>query len=109
MQAEQVLKSSILDIVFDGRNKEYGAYELRKHYNNRLLLSLGGTAILTGSLFVIFLLVNQGSSQQKQVMYVKDVQLESVVEEKKAEIPPPPPPPAAAPQKVEVTKFTPPR
>jgi len=109
MQAEQVLKSSVLDIVFDGRNKEYGAYELRKHYNSRLLLSLGGTSILTGALFAIFFLVKQGGPQQKQVMYVKDVQLESVVEEKRAEVPPPPPPPAAAPQKVEVTKFTPPR
>ena len=59
MQAEQVLKSSVLDIVFDGRNKEYGAYELRKHYNNRLLLSLGGTSFVTGALFAIFFLVKQ--------------------------------------------------
>lgn len=109
MTPDKVLRSSVLDIIFDGRNKEYGAYELRKHYNNRLLLSLGGTSIVTGSLFAIFFLINQGSGQQKQVMYVKDVQLESVVEEKKTELPPPPPPPAAAPQKVEVTKFTPPR
>ncbi|HVU53822.1 MAG TPA: TonB family protein [Puia sp.] len=109
MEADKVLHSHILDILFDGRNKEYGAYELRKHYNNRLLLSLGGTSVLTGALFVIFFLAQHGSPQQKQVMYVKDVQLESVAEEKKAEVPPPPPPPAAAPQKVEVTKFTPPR
>lgn len=109
MQADQIPYSSILDIVFDGRNKEYGAYELRKHYNSRLLLSLGGTAFVTAMLFVAFFLTQQGSSQPKQVMYVKDVQLETVVEEKKTEVPPPPPPPAAAPQKVEVTKFTPPR
>ena len=109
MQSDQVLRSSVLDIVFEGRNKEYGAYELRKHYNKRLLLSLGGTSIVTGALFAIFFLVKQGSSRQKPVMYVKDVQLESVVEEKKTEVLPPPPPPAAAPQKVEVTKFTPPR
>jgi protein TonB len=109
MQPDQVLRSNILDIIFDGRNKEYGAYELRKHYNNRLLLSLGFTSVLTGSLFALVFLTNQGNTQQKQVMYVKDIQLETVIEEKKAEVLPPPPPPAAAPQKVEVTKFTPPR
>jgi protein TonB len=108
MQADQILRSSTLDIIFDGRNKAYGAYELRKHYNFRLLLSLGGMSLVTGSLFVIFLLTQNGAVPQKQVMYVKDVQLESVVEEKKAEMAPPPPPAAAA-QKVEVTKFTPPR
>jgi protein TonB len=108
MQANEVLRSSVLDIIFDGRNKEYGAYQLRKHYNGRLLLSLGGTVLLTGVLFVIFFLTRDGSHQEKQVMYVKDVQLESVVEEKKAELPPPPPP-AAAPQKMEITKFTPTR
>jgi len=109
MQPDQVLRSNILDIIFDGRNKEYGAYELRKHYNNRLLLSLGFTSVLTGSLFALVFLTNQGNTQQKQVMYVKDIQLETVIEEKKADVLPPPPPPAAAPQKVEVTKFTPPR
>jgi protein TonB len=109
MQADQVLKSSVLDIVFDGRNKEYGAYELRKHYNNRLLLSIGGTYMLTGALFLLFFLTKHGTTRQKEVMYVKDVQLESVIEEKKTEVPPPPPPPALAPQKIEVTKFTPPR
>ena len=30
MTSEQILKSDMLDILFDGRNKAYGAYELRK-------------------------------------------------------------------------------
>ena len=29
MDANQILKSDILDIIFDGKNKEYGAYDLR--------------------------------------------------------------------------------
>lgn len=36
MEAQRILQSSLLDILFDGRNQSYGAYELRKHYNNRL-------------------------------------------------------------------------
>ncbi len=41
MKAELILKSEVLDILFDNRNKAYGAYNLRKFYDNRLLKSLG--------------------------------------------------------------------
>jgi protein TonB len=41
MQASQIPGSDILDIVFDGRNKDYGAYPLRKFYPGRLGLSMG--------------------------------------------------------------------
>jgi outer membrane transport energization protein TonB (TC 2.C.1.1.1) len=36
MDATKLLQADILDIVFDGRNKAYGAYELRRAYNKRL-------------------------------------------------------------------------
>ena len=35
------MKADILDIIFEKRNKEYGAYTLRKFYPNRLKLALG--------------------------------------------------------------------
>jgi protein TonB len=45
MEANQILQSDILDILFDGKNKLYGAYNLRKTYNRRistaLLITLG--------------------------------------------------------------------
>ena len=37
------MNSDVLDIVFEKRNKLYGAYTLRKFYNNRLIKSLGVT------------------------------------------------------------------
>ena len=43
MQPQNILTANILDILFDGRNKEYGAYDLRKNYNKRLVKSLGCT------------------------------------------------------------------
>jgi len=109
MEADKILQSNVLDIVFDGRNKEYGAYELRKHYNRRLLLAMLAMVVVTSSAFGVFFLGQKGQVK-KEVMLVRDVQLESVTEEKKNEpAPPPPPPPQAPPQKVQVTKFTPPR
>jgi protein TonB len=34
-------KASLLELVFEGRNKSYGAYELRRDYSNRMGLALG--------------------------------------------------------------------
>ncbi len=41
MKTELILNSDILDIIFENRNKAYGAYNLRKFYDNRLIKSLG--------------------------------------------------------------------
>jgi len=112
MEAGKILKSDLLDIIFDKRNKEYGAYQLRKGYNMRLFWSLVSVAAITGSLFAADYIVRHfggGGRAQKQMMSVVDVQLEEVREEKKVEPLPPPPPPKAMIQKIEITRFTPPR
>ena len=36
MDVNKILSTDLLDLVFEGRNKEYGAYELRSNYNKRL-------------------------------------------------------------------------
>ena len=46
MKAENILKSDVLDIIFQNKNKEYGAYQLRKYYPNRLKKSIGITFLL---------------------------------------------------------------
>jgi protein TonB len=110
MDANKIMNSDLLDIVFDHRNKEYGAYQLRKSYNKRLLMSLGGIALITGSLFAATYVVKHiGGGGSRQALLVTDVQLEEVREEKKDEPLPPPPPPKAVMQKIEITRFTPPR
>lgn len=48
MNSTTILQSNILDIIFENRNKEYGAYRLRKFYNNRL-----GKALLIMMSFVV--------------------------------------------------------
>lgn len=40
MNASTILHAHLLDIIFENRNKDYGAYELRKSYNHRILLAL---------------------------------------------------------------------
>jgi len=40
MEPNKILSANILDLVFDGRNKEYGAYELRVTYPQRIKRSM---------------------------------------------------------------------
>jgi len=46
MKPENILKSNILDLIFENRNKDYGAYELRKNYQSRMYRALGITALV---------------------------------------------------------------
>jgi periplasmic protein TonB len=46
MKTDAILKADVLDIIFENRNKSYGAYSLRKFYNNRLYKALGLMGLL---------------------------------------------------------------
>ncbi len=50
MKGEAILKSDLLDLLFDQKNKAYGAYQLRKGYRSRLLQSIG---IMTGTVIIL--------------------------------------------------------
>lgn len=109
MEANKILQASLIDVIFDGRNKAYGAYELRRHSNLRLLWGLMGVAVITGGLFGADYLLRQSPKPVKQPFMVVDVQLEEVKEAQHNEPPPPPPPPREVAAKVQITRFTPPR
>jgi len=109
MDINKILSADILDIVFEGRNKEYGAYELRKTYRKRLIAAILG---MIGVCLLIFIGVALASFVKKDKpvqMLVQDVQLADVKQEEKKPEPPPPPPPKQEPPKIEITKFTPPK
>ena len=56
MTSETILKTDVLDIVFEKRNKLYGAYPLRKFYKNRLFgaltITIGAATILSAFTFI---------------------------------------------------------
>lgn len=111
MEINKILSADVLDIIFEGRNKEYGAYQLRKTYNKRLMTALIVTAAIIVLSFGGYILSNLFNSDgEKKDMVVQDVQLEEIKQEEKKEEPPPPPPPKPPePPKVEMAKFTPPK
>lgn len=55
-----IQKASLLDLLFEQRNKQYGAYVLRKYYANRLYLALGLT--LTAVFGIFFIAGRMGGS-----------------------------------------------
>ncbi len=108
MEANKILNSEFLDILFEGRNKEYGAYELRKSYNKRMARSIIIMLTICLLIFVISVVAKTIRDKAPKQMVVQDVQLEDIKQPKETP-PPPPPPPPKEPPKVEVTKFTPPK
>lgn len=61
MTSHEILKADVLDILFDNRNKMYGAYELRKQYNKRLGIALG--MMLSVVLCMVFLFAPSGEDR----------------------------------------------
>jgi periplasmic protein TonB len=109
MDANKILSADILDLVFEGRNKDYGAYELRKTYNKRII----GALVITGSVALLALIGSILAStlkSHKEDLDIKEVTIQNIKqEEEKPEPPPPPPPKPPDPPKIEMTKFTPPK
>ena len=108
MEPNKIMNADFLDILFEGKNKDYGAYELRKTYNKRIVISVTSMAMVCLSLFLTQILAND-SSKDKNLIPVTEVKLDNVTlpEEKEPELPPVQPP-KADPVKVEVAQFTPP-
>jgi len=62
MKPEMILQSDMLDILFEGRNKDYGAYNLRRIYNSHLLKSMG-VVLLLGITFSVLQSNHWGSKK----------------------------------------------
>lgn len=94
-------------LVFAGRNKEYGAYVLRRDYVKQLMMAVAGSVILVGLAISTPMIAAafKGEEKVEDAVKIVDVNLELFEEEKKEEPPPPPvePPP---PPKIETVQFT---
>lgn len=103
METNKILDADILDLLFDGRNKDYGAYDLRKHYNGRLGRAIVVTGGVVAAVFC-FSFVGKGKHVAAPLMIVDTVTLAAVHEPTPP--PPPPPPVVPKPQPVATRIFT---
>jgi protein TonB len=61
MTNNEILQADLLDIIFENRNKEYGAYALRTGYDRRLLTAIGAAM----STILLFILINVLNKKDK--------------------------------------------
>jgi protein TonB len=111
MSKLDILKKDWIDIVFAGRNKEYGAYQLRKENvkNTNKAIIIGGLlfSLAIASPIIIKYLQGFAPGDIKKKEKLTEVVLATPppVDEK---APPPPPPVEPPPPKVDQVKFPPP-
>jgi periplasmic protein TonB len=98
MTNSEILKANLLDIVFENRNKDYGAYALRKGYNSRLLIAIGaGLSVML--LFVFISTTGKGKNSSRPVINTKEGIVIKTIEMPKEKIKEPEKPKEAAKQK----------
>ncbi len=96
------------EIVFENRNKQYGAYDLRNSYRKVLTRSfIGGTVlflVLALTPFVILKIqeMNAEAKQEVDANLIEIIQEDVIIEQPKEKEPPPPPPPPKEEPKQEV-------
>lgn len=113
MDNAQISKASLNDIVFEGRNKAYGAYVLRRLYQRHVTRAL----IIATALFLLliaFPLISQFLKDRLPKEPAKNLKENVLMDAPPLDDtkpPPPPPPPEAPPPpppKLTTIKFTPP-
>ncbi|MBX3257828.1 MAG: energy transducer TonB [Chitinophagaceae bacterium] len=91
MEKNKILSASFMDILFEGRNKSYGAYELRQKYGSRLSSAIIGTIALA-SLIVLASFVSGRFNKQGIAgpLKIDSVKLVDFINDPPVVEPPPP-------------------
>ncbi|WP_300564847.1 energy transducer TonB [Flavobacterium sp.] len=100
-----LLKPQWLDLVFEGRNKKYGAYELRKENPKTSIKALLGGAIVFALAIGLPLLLDMIPSDEAKNTLDEKVVLVNIEKPKEDPLKPPPPPPEPPKPKIDEVKF----
>jgi len=108
MATEKIKAPAFDDIVFEIRNKEYGAYRLRKKYSrNVLIATLIGVLILSTAIITPYLNAKAAESRTKRAERQVEIKMENLDQPTDVVAPPPPPPPPPQ-DAVQQAKYVPP-
>ena len=79
MLPDEIMQSNLLDILFENRNKTYGAYTLRASYNKTLKRAIGFTIILCAcSSLLLSVNNNKHHDYVTTTVFLPDIKLEDV-------------------------------
>jgi protein TonB len=105
MDAIKILQSDLLEIVFEGRNKEYGAYALRKQYPERLMMAMGITMLFV-LLATLISFSKKDHPDKRPTVVTSIVELVAVPRDEKILPPPEPPSPPPPAQEIATIRHT---
>ena len=96
------------DIVFEERNKEYGAYKLRKRYNRNMSIALLiGVLIISTAIITPYINAKAAENRSKRAERQVEIKMENLDQPNQQVAPPPPPPPPPT-DVVQQQKYVPP-
>jgi protein TonB len=107
MENKQINIPSFDEIVFEFRNKEYGAYKIRKKYNRTVLWAMLVGTIILGSVVItpyVMATVSERIHQREEKAVTAEMEQ---LDQPNQEIAPPPPPPPPAEAQVQVKYVAP--
>ena len=92
MAKEKFSAPAFDDIVFEDRNKEYGAYRLRKKYSRNVIIAmLIGIIILATAVITPYLNAKALESKAKRAERQVEIKMENLDQPAEQVAPPPPP------------------
>jgi protein TonB len=108
MAKEKKRYPSLDDIVFQNRNKEYGAYDIRRRYSRTMTISIiVGITIIVAAAIIPYLKAKSIAVQKARDANEVIAEMANDIQQEEAAPPPPPPPPPPAEQQTVVKYVAP--
>jgi protein TonB len=108
MAKEKITAPAFDDIVFENRNREYGAYKLRTRYNRNVIISLLIGIIIVGTAVIMpYLNAKAAENKAKRAERQVEIKMENL-DTPADQVAPPPPPPPPPQDVVQQARYVPP-
>jgi protein TonB len=105
MAKEKVRIPAFDDIVFETRNKEYGAYRLRKKYNRNVMIAMLIGIIIVGTAIITPYLKASAEIRQKRAERQVEINMDDNLNQAQQNVEPPPPPPPPPAETVQQIRY----
>ena len=106
MNTNNILSAPLIDLIFDGRNKEYGAYELRRSYAKRINKALFITTTIAALAFGGAVLGNSLKKDPSRFKIGPGIEIIEIPDDKKPDKLPDPVKPKPQDVQVKTEQFT---
>ncbi|MDX9725587.1 MAG: TonB family protein [Bacteroidales bacterium] len=108
MAKEKITAPAFDDIVFENRNKEYGAYSLRKKYNRNVIIAMAiGIVVISTAIIAPYLNAKAAENRTQREERQVEIKMENLDQPAENVAPPPPPPPPPS-DVVQQARYVPP-